>query len=54
MEEADRKLHDLLANETIFGADLYQAGLAGKVVADFVEMIAGRGAVRATLHRVVG
>lgn len=53
-EEADKKLHDLLANETIFGADLYQAGLSGKVVADFVEMIAGKGAVRAALHNIVG
>ncbi len=40
---------DLLHNEAIFGVDLYQAGLADKVVGYLKEMCAGTGAVRAVL-----
>jgi fructuronate reductase len=51
--DAEGRLHDLLANRKIFGVNLYEAGLADKVKADFLEMIKGPGAVRTTLHRMV-
>ena len=47
------KLEGLLRNKTIFGVDLYEAGLADKVCAYFTELTAGPGAVRATLHKYV-
>ena len=47
------KLEGLLRNETIFGLDLMEAGLAEKVCSYFTELTAGTGAVRATLHRAV-
>ena len=46
-------LEGLLRNKTIFGVDLFEAGLADKVCAYFTELTAGPGAVRATLHRHV-
>ena len=52
-EEAEKKLHDLLANDKIFGVDLYEAGLADKVLDYVVKLTAGPGAVRATLHEAV-
>ena len=53
-EEPDcTKLEELLRNETIFGVDLVEAGLADKVCAYFTELTAGPGAVRATLHKYV-
>ena len=52
-EAAEEKLHDLLANDKIFGVNLYEAGLAGKVLEDVVKLCAGPGAVRATLHEAV-
>ena len=46
-------LHPLLSNAEIFGIDLYAAGV-GEPVAGFVrQLVAGPGAVKATLHRVV-
>jgi fructuronate reductase len=47
------KLEGLLRNETIFGVDLVEAGLADKVCGYFEELTAGPGAVRATLHKYV-
>ena len=47
------QLKPILANPHIFGIDLYKAGLADKVEAYFVEEIAGKGAVRATLEKYV-
>ena len=47
------KLEGLLRNETIFGVDLVEAGLADKVCDYFVELTAGPGAVRATVHKYV-
>ena len=47
------KLEGLLRNATIFGVDLVEAGLADKVCAYFTELTAGKGAVRATLHKYV-
>ena len=44
---------NILANKTIFGVDLYEAGLADAVCAYFKELCAGKGAVRSTLHKYV-
>ena len=44
-------LRPLLSNASVFGVDLYEAGLADKVCAYFEELTAGPGAVRATLHK---
>lgn len=41
----------ILANENIFGIDLYAIGLGEKITKMFQEMIAGKGAVRATLKK---
>ena len=47
------ELKEILANETIFATDLVKAGLADKIEGMFTEMLAGPGAVRATLHKYV-
>ncbi len=47
------ELKEILANETIFATDLCKAGLSDKIESMFVEMLAGAGAVRATLHKYV-
>ena len=47
------KLEGLLRNASIFGVDLVEAGLADKVCGYFVELTAGPGAVRKTLHKYV-
>jgi len=41
----------ILSNKTIFGVDLYEAGLGGKIENDFEELMAGPGAVRTALRR---
>ncbi|MCR5476799.1 MAG: mannitol dehydrogenase family protein [Lachnospiraceae bacterium] len=41
----------LLKDETIFGCDLDAIGMADTVVAYFAELLAGKGAVRATLRK---
>lgn len=46
------QLLPLLRNPAVFGADLEQAGLADAVCADFRQLIAGPGAVRAALQAV--
>ena len=45
------KLEGILGNASIFGVSLYTAGLADKVTADVKELLAGPGAVRATLKK---
>lgn len=45
------KVMPLLKNAQIFGVDLEEAGLAGKVISFFAELIAGVGAVRETLKK---
>ena len=50
-EEAKAKLEGILRNTTIFGVDLIEVGLADLVCQYFVELIAGKGAVRATLKK---
>ncbi len=44
----------ILHMDNVFGMDLYEAGLAGKVEGYFEELTAGPGAVRATLRKYVG
>ncbi len=44
----------LLENKVIFGVNLYEVGLAGKVVAYFEEMTAAPGAVEKTLKKYLG
>lgn len=48
------KLKPVLSNSKIFGVDLYSVGLGEKVEAYFEELIAGKGAVRATLRKYLG
>jgi Mannitol-1-phosphate/altronate dehydrogenases len=43
-------LRPLLSNQSIFGVDLYQAGLSERVKKYFVELTRGTGAVRTTLE----
>ena len=47
------KLEGLLRNASIFGVDLVEAGLSDRICNYFDELISGKGAVRATLHKVV-
>lgn len=49
----EEKLKPLLESETIFGVNLYEAGVAKLVVEYFKELAAGTGAVRATLMKYV-
>ena len=46
-------LKPILTNAKVFGVDLYEVGLAGKVEEAFAKMIAGPGAVREVLHDTV-
>ena len=50
-ETAQGKLKPMLENEGLFGVNLYTVGLGDKVETLFRELIAGRGAVRATLAK---
>ena len=43
----------ILSNETIFASDLVESGLSVKIEQMFVEMLAGKGSVRKTLHKYV-
>jgi fructuronate reductase len=45
------QLKDVLSNEILFGLDLEKAGLADKVESMFLELIAGKNAVRDTLKK---
>lgn len=45
------KVMPLLKNAQIFGVDLEEVGLTGKVISFFAELIAGVGAVRETLKK---
>ncbi len=45
------KVMPLLKNAQIFGVDLEEVGLAGKVISFFAELIGGVGAVRETLKK---
>ncbi|NLN65550.1 MAG: mannitol dehydrogenase family protein [Clostridiaceae bacterium] len=50
----DEKLKPLLSDASIFGVDLYEIGLADKVLSYFAELIQGPGAVRETLKKYLG
>ena len=50
----EEKIRPLLENETLFGVNLYDAGLADKVIGYLKEMLLAEGAVRRTLSRVIG
>ena len=47
------QLKPILSNERIFFTDLYKDGIGKKIEDMFREMIAGPGAVRATIHKYV-
>ncbi len=49
--DVEAKLKPVLENAKIFGVNLYEAGLAELVCRYFSELIAGTGAVRATLKK---
>lgn len=53
----DTDIHDavapILSNAKIFAVDLYQVGLGKLVESYFVEMLAGKGAIEATLKKYV-
>ena len=50
-ETVGDKLRPILANKVIFGSDLCEIGLADRIESLFAELIAGPGAVRATLKK---
>lgn len=56
-EQNHQKIHEavlpILANETIFGTDLYKAGIGEKIEKIFTEMLTGTDAVRQTLHQYI-
>ena len=52
-QNAEEIIAPLLHNEAIFGVDLYKVGMAPAVISYFEELIAGPGAVRATLVKYV-
>ena len=54
VDSAEGKLNPILSNEVLFGLDLYEAGLGEKIEGMFKELIAGPGAVRATLKKYIG
>ena len=50
-DSANGKLDAILSNPNLFGVSLAEAGLDGKVTGYFKELLAGPGAVRATLKK---
>lgn len=50
-DAAVAKLEPILHDASIFGIDLYACGLADKVIGYWKEMMAGPGAIRATLKK---
>ncbi|MCD8022002.1 MAG: mannitol dehydrogenase family protein [Lachnospiraceae bacterium] len=52
-EGVEEKIKPILERTDIFGVDLYEVGLADTVIGYFCELIAGEGAVRATLEKYV-
>ena len=47
------QLKPILSNERLFFTDLYEAGIGEKIETMFYEMIAGPGAVKATIHKYI-
>lgn len=52
-KDVEEKIRPILESSKIFGVNLYEAGLAVKVSGYFEDLIAGPGAVRATLKKYV-
>ena len=50
-ETLKNQLKPILSNERLFFTDLYKAGVGEKIETMFREMIAGPGAVKATIHK---
>lgn len=48
------QLKPILSNERIFFTDIYKTGLGEKIETMFREMLAGPGAVKATVHKYIG
>lgn len=48
------QLKEILSNERIFYVNIYETGLGEKIETMFREMLAGPGAVRATVHKYIG
>jgi fructuronate reductase len=46
-------LEPLLCDKSLFGVDLYEAGLGEKIEDDFARLAAGPGAVRRVLHEEI-
>jgi fructuronate reductase len=46
-------LKQLYSRKDVFGLDLYEAGLGDQIEGMVKELYAGKGAVRATLHKYV-
>ena len=51
--DVEAALKPVLENKDIFGVNLYEVGLAETVIKYFTELIAGPGAIRATLKKYV-
>ncbi len=51
-EKADEVLKPILADASIFGLDLVEAGLADDIIAAFKQMNAGAGEVRKAIHEL--
>lgn len=52
-ESLTDQLKPILSSETMFGINLYDAGIGEKIEGIFRELIAGKGAVRETIHKYV-
>lgn len=52
-QDAEKKLRPLLSDASVFGVNLYEAGLADLTVSYFTELMAGIGAVERTLEKYV-
>lgn len=50
-ENLEEKLKPILSNEMLFRVNLFEIGLASKVIYYFEEMTEGVGAVRRTLEK---
>lgn len=53
-ESFTNQLKPILSNERIFFTNIYEAGLGEKIETMFREMLAGPGAIKATVHKYVG
>lgn len=52
-ETFTEQLRPILSNERLFFIDLYKAGIGEKIETMFREMLAGPGAIKATVHKYV-